>query len=107
MVKIIWHTEAERLLNRFVENAYLEFGASTAKKWHSERLSFEWRLARHPESYPPEELLTGGETLYRRCQIMNRRFKIIYHYNKENDIAYIDDIWDTKQNPKTLIKRIK
>lgn len=107
MVKIIWHTEAERLLNRFVENAYLEFGASTAKKWHSERLSFEWRIARHPESYPPEEFLTDRETLYRRCHIMNRRFKIIYYYDQTEDIVHIMDIWDTKRNPMSLIKRIK
>ena len=38
---------------------------------------------------------------------MNRRFKIIYYYDEVEDIAHLIDIWDTKMNPKTLIRRIK
>ena len=107
MAAIIWDKKAECLLDEYVENAFLEYGASTAKKWHIERLSIEWRLERHPISYPPEELLTGRKPLYRRCHLMNRRFKIIYTYDEVEDIVHIVDIWDTKRNPKTLIKRIK
>jgi hypothetical protein len=38
---------------------------------------------------------------------MNRRFKIIYHYDESKSVAHIDDIWDTKRNPSALIRRIK
>ena len=38
---------------------------------------------------------------------MNRRFKVIYTYDENKDIVYIMDIWDTKTNPQTLIRRIK
>ena len=38
---------------------------------------------------------------------MSRRFKIIYYYDEVEDIVYIVDIWDTRMNPKTLIRRIK
>ena len=41
------------------------------------------------------------------CHIMNRRFKIIYFYDEVKDIVHIMDIWDTKMNPRALIRRIK
>ena len=107
MAAIIWDKKAKLILDEYVENAFLEFGASTAQRWYTERLSIEWRLARQPESYPPEELLAGRKILYRRCHLMNRRFKFIYYYDETEDAVHIVDIWDTKQNPKTLIKRIK
>ncbi len=37
---------------------------------------------------------------------MNRRFKFIYYYDEVEDIVHIIDIWDTRMNPKALIKRI-
>ena len=38
---------------------------------------------------------------------MNRRFKIIYFYDKSKDVVTIMDIWDTRMDPKTLTKRIQ
>lgn len=38
---------------------------------------------------------------------MNRRFKIIYYYNETEDTISNVDIWDTKMNPKTLVRRIR
>ena len=38
---------------------------------------------------------------------MNRRFKIIYYYNETEDTVRVIDIWDTKMNPQTLVKRIR
>ena len=38
---------------------------------------------------------------------MNRRFKLIYYYDELEDIVHLVDIWDTRMNPKALIKRIK
>lgn len=38
---------------------------------------------------------------------MNRRFKIIYFYDEAEDTVHIMDIWDTKMNPKALVRRIK
>lgn len=107
MAKIIWHTKAEEIFNGYVENAYNEFGTTTAKRWQQERKDIEWRLERHPASYPPEDLLSERSILYRRCSMMNRRFRLIYHYDEENDVVHIMDIWDSRRNPHTLIKRIK
>lgn len=38
---------------------------------------------------------------------MNRRFRIIYIYDETEDVVHIMDIWDTRMNPKALIRRIK
>ena len=107
MAKVVWEEEAERVFEQYVENAYFEFGKSTASRWLEERLAKEWRLAHFPDSYPPEELLNAKKKFYRRCHLMNRRFKMLYYYEEAEDTVYIVDVWDTRMNPRTLIRRIK
>ena len=107
MAKIEWHYKAKLLFRDYVENANIEFGKSTGRRWLKERLDIEWRLERYPVSYPPEELLQNRDILYRRCHLMNRRFKIIYLYDETEDTVHIMDIWDTKSNPKALVRRIR
>lgn len=107
MAKVEWTDEAKAEFREHIINARSEFGESTAKRWQRERKEIEWRLERCPTSYTPEELLRGMKVLYRRCHIMNRRFKIIYTYDEAEDTVYIMAIWDTRMNPKALIKRIK
>lgn len=107
MAKIIWEEKAKIEFLAYVENAALEFGTSTAKRWQTERKNIEWRLERYPASYTPEQLLQGMSKQYRGCHIMSHRFKIIYYYDEVEDIAHIVDIWDTRMNPKALIRRIK
>ena len=107
MAKINWDEKAEIVLDNYVENAYLEFGAATAKKWLSEINTIEWRLERYPTSFPFEELLLGRNIQYRRCSMMNRRFRLIYYFDETDDVIHIVDIWDSRRNPTALIKRIK
>ena len=38
---------------------------------------------------------------------MNRRFKIIFYYDEVEDIVHLIDIWDTRMDPKVLVRRIK
>ena len=107
MSKIIWREDALHLLVQYVNHALEEFGESTAQRWQTEIKQIEWRLERYPDSYPPEELLPIRNILHRRCHLMHRRFKLIYHYDESTDIVYVEDIWDTRMNPKTLRRRIK
>jgi plasmid stabilization system protein ParE len=107
MAKIDWSDEAKLAFKSYVENGRIEFGAKTAKRWLSERKDIEWRLERFPESYPPKELLPGRLFLYRRCHLMNKRFKFIYYYDAIEDTVHIVRIWDTKMNHKALIRNIK
>lgn len=107
MAKIIWKESARQLLAQYIINAFEEYGESTAKRWEKEVYDIEWRLERYPDSYPPEELLQGRKKLHRHCHLMHRRFKLIYHYDETSDTVFIEDIWDSKMNPKALIRRIK
>ena len=107
MAKIIWEDKAKIEFLAYVENAALEFGTSTAKRWQKERQEIEWRLERYPTSFSPEQLLQRMEELYRCCHIMSLRFKIIYYYDEPKDFVHIIDIWDTRMSPKALIRRIK
>ena len=106
MVKIEWSDEAIQAFVAYVKNARIEFGETTAKRWLNERKNIEWRLERYPESYPPEELLVGRKLQYRRCSMMNRRFKLIYFYEESRNVVHIVDIWDVRRNPKTLTSRL-
>ena len=38
---------------------------------------------------------------------MNRRFKFVYYYNETEETVHKVNIWDTRMNPKALIKRIR
>jgi len=107
MAKIIWRKRPSLLLDIFIDNACEEFGKSTALKWAEEVAAFESRVRQYPSSYALENLLLGRMKLYRSCHIMNRRFKIIYFYDKSKDVVTIMDIWDTRMDPKTLTKRIR
>lgn len=107
MVKIKWHDNALRLLDEHIKYASIEFGKSTALRWKREIKAFEERVNIFPESYPPEELLKDESITYRYRHLMNRRFKLIHHYDEAENTVHVMDIWDTKMNPKTLIRRIK
>jgi Plasmid stabilisation system protein. len=106
MAKINWTKKADLLFDKYVFDAYLEYGQKTSQKWLKERIAFADRVAKHPESYTPESLLAERKRLYRSCHIM-RRFKIIYYYAPSSDTVHIVDIWDSRMNPETLKQRIK
>ena len=107
MAKIVWTDAFHRQLDSYIGNASIEFGKSTALKWAEEIAAFEHRLESFPTSYSPEPLLKGKPLMYRGCQLMHRRFKLIYYYEEQEDTVHLIDIWDTKMNPKALIRRIK
>ena len=92
MAKVVWTEEFHQEFDSCLEYAGIEFGKSTAL---------------FPTSYTPEGLLEGKVFLYRSCQVMDRRFKIIFYYDETEDVVNLVDIWDTKMNPKALILRIK
>lgn len=106
MAQVKWTIKADRLFEKYVFNAFLEYGTKTSKKWMQERIAFADRVAKHPESYTPEPFLAGRKHNYRSCIIM-QRFKIVYYYAKSSDIVHVVDIWDTKMSSENLKQRIK
>ncbi len=106
MAKVIWHSNAQSMLDYHIEYALAEFGKKTALRWRREIEAFEEQMKKYPESYTPEALLRGKPVLYRSRHLMNRRFKLIHYYNESTDTVHVVDIWDTRMNPSKLIKRI-
>ena len=106
MATVKWTVKADRIFDQYVYNAYLEYGQKTSNKWMQQRIAFADRVAKHPESYTPEALLTERKRMYRSCIIMGR-FKIIHYYAKTSDTVHIVDIWDMRMKPETLKDRIK
>ena len=106
MAKVKWTVKADRLFDKYVLNAFLEYGRKTSQKWMHERIAFADRVANHPESYTIESLLADRKHHYRSCIIMDR-FKIVHYYAKSADTVHIVDIWDMRMNPKNLQCRIK
>jgi mRNA-degrading endonuclease YafQ of YafQ-DinJ toxin-antitoxin module len=107
MAKIDWTGQFLRQLDANIEYASIEYGHATAIRWAEEIAAFENRVQKHPTSYTIESLLNGKKCIYRRCHLMNCRFKIIYYYDEVEDIVHLIDIWDTRMDPKVLVRRIK
>lgn len=107
MAKIEWTVNFMQQLNYYIENASIEYGKSTAMRWADEVAAIEQRLKIYPTSYTPESLLADKNLLYRRCHLMHRRFKLIYYFDDAEDMVHLVDIWDTRMDPKALIRRIK
>ena len=105
MAQVIWTEEADALFNRFVMNAFVEYGRKTSLRWLNERIIMTDRLENYPTAYPPEELLADRKIRYRSHQVLGR-FKFVHYYDEESDTVFIVDIWDMKMNPKTLLRRI-
>ena len=105
MAQVKWTIKADRLFDKYVFSAFLEYGHKTSQKWMQERIAFADRVVKHPESYTPEPLLADRKHVYRSCHIM-QRFKIVYYYAKSSDIVHVVDIWDTKMSPENLKQRI-
>ena len=57
MAQIRWTVKADRLFDKYVFNAFLEYGAKTSQKWMQERITFANRVAKYPESYTLEPIL--------------------------------------------------
>ena len=106
MAVVKWKVSAYRLFNEYVESALIDYGKKTAERWLSDAAEIYSRLQRFPESYTPEPLLKDRKRKYRSCRMMGGRFRMVYYYNPSTNIARIVDIWDTRMNPETLIKRI-
>lgn len=102
-----WKATAYRLFNEHVDTALMDYGKKTAERWLTDADEIISRLQRFPESYTPEPLLRGKKRKYRSCRMMGGRFRLVYFYNPSTNIARIVDIWDTRMNSETLIKRIK
>ena len=106
MATVVWINKAQEEKRKLYLNGRLNFGIRVANKTAQKIEGIQKKLERFPELGYIEPLLEEITPTYRACYI-NKRFKIIYWYDKNNDKVVIEDIWDTRRAPNNLIKRIK
>ena len=105
MAAVIWSLYAQEEKRRLYLEGRLEFGTLVANKIALRIKEIQKKLESFPELGYREPLLEGQGLTYRACHI-NKRFKIIYWFNKKDDIVVVEDIWDTHRAPWNLVKRL-
>ena len=89
MAQVKWTLKADRLFEKYVFNAFLEYGTKTSKKWMQERIEFVDRVAKHPESYTLEPLLSKRKHVYRSKLLYQIDFLLItYKHQNESSGAF-------------------
>ena len=106
MAEVKWQKRAEKELLKYLLQGYQQFGPATANKFAEQVRQINDKLAKHPEIGFPEPLLSERIKLYRGIHVQ-KRFKLVYHYDPKTDIVHIVDIWDSRREPQNLAKRIK
>lgn len=64
------------------------------------------RICKFPESGTREPLLKEKDSAFRYVYIQ-KRIKLIYRYDEELQIVYIEDVWNTKMDLEHLLDRMK
>ena len=106
MAQIIWTERAWAEYRAQLIYSKEEFGSLAAKRFYEKVCQRTTRLEKYPLTGFLEPLLEGHKEGFRSTIIL-KTLKLVYHYVKESDIVYIDDVWDMRRAPSTLIRRIR
>lgn len=102
-MEIEWSLAAERQLEAIIGYLFETAGLRAAEKLADHIDNDLRRLLSFPQIAPMEPLLDKEAKAYRSL-VVRHNYKIVY--SVENEIIYIDNIWDCRQNPKKLKKGI-
>lgn len=105
-MQVIIRATAQRQLDKAIEQGEQMFGVAVASKFYNRFMEFVKRLSDNSELGFPEPLLAGRQRKYRSIMI-NEHFKLVYYCDKNKDIIYIIDLWDTRREPQSLSRRIR
>lgn len=105
-MQVIIRATAQRQLNKAIEQGEQMFGVAVATKFYNRFMEFAKRLSNNSELGFPEPLLAKRQRKYRSIMI-NEHFKLVYYCDKNKDIIYIIDLWDTRREPQSLSRRIR
>ena len=101
---VIWSPKAKESLKRISRYIFLTFGEKPTEKFKERVLQLEKTLATNPNIGPREPLLIKYSNNYRSI-VVNNLNKFVYYV--ENDIVHIAAFWDTRREPKSLIKDLE
>ena len=100
-MNIRWTKRAKTAANEVGVYILTTFGEKTFDKYGDKLLHVAGLLADSPNIGRIEPLLEHRPKLYRSL-VVTKRSKLIYHIDGET--IYIVDVWDTRREPKKLVK---
>ena len=106
MAQIVWTERAWAEYRTQLLYSKEEFGTTAAKRFYKNVCQRTARLEKYPLTGFIEPLLEERKERF-RSTIVLKNFKLVYHYIQEDNIVFIDDLWDMRREPKSLAKRIK
>ena len=103
-MRVEWSPLAEEAWQNIATYIYEQFGVVALMDYSSLTDSWMDVLAKNPYAAKEEELLSHRAKTYRSIP-MHKLSKVILYV--EDDVVYIADVWDTRRNPTSLVRRLR
>lgn len=100
-MKSIWSEQAIFAWQRIADYIWDNFGDQALLKFQKETIKKETEILEFPNA-GQKELSAVHATIVYRYVVINHLSKMIYHV--DGDIIYIDVFWDTRLDPKKLVR---
>jgi len=94
-----WAQKAEKSWYKTLQQINDDFGYHSAVKFRKETRDAIKQLKKFPKSGPPEDLLVSADKEYRGL-LFGEYNKMIYYIAEAEGAIHIDDLWDTRREPK-------
>lgn len=101
-----WFDEAQNHWIEQLEYCARTFGESMASELIKRADEKIERLCKFPTSGTIEPLLKDKGKVFRYVRIQ-KRIKLIYRFDEELQVIFIEDVWNTKMDPERLLNRMK
>lgn len=105
-MEVKWYKKAQQHWNEQLTYCAETFGRRTVLESIQTVEEKIESLCKSPESGTPEPLLKDEKHLYRYVHIQ-KRIKLIYRYDEQQQTIYIVDVWNTWMSPQRLLDRMK
>lgn len=103
-MRIVWTQYALNDLNKAFMYALDKFEQSQVKHLRERVTYANERISKFPTACPLEHLLLNKTRQYRYFSLF-KNLELIFHQEGEN-VILIDAVWDSRQNPQRILKRL-
>lgn len=104
-MKCIWSPTAAKSLDKTIDYIIDNFGASAALKFIAKIEQWDSWISENPEMARIEPMLLHHKKHEYRSVVIKPHSKIILFSSPEG--VQIADLWDMRQKPQTLIKKLR
>lgn len=106
MALLIIEDKARCSIRRAYIYGSMNFGIHTAKKFGA-RIEHCIRLIADQPHLGKQELLLVNRPYMYRSFVVLENFKVIYRVDEIQNVVYIVDFWDVRQEPNRLVEKTK